>query len=255
MASTEQKPNQIVAREEWIAARKALLKKEKALTRMLDMVSAERRAIPWEAVEKHYVFDAQDGEKTLAELFGGKSQLVVHHLMFAPDWDAACPGCSFQAEHIDGPAVHLAQRDVKIVAVSRAPIEKLVAYKQRMGWRFDWVSSNDGDFNYDFGVAFTDDDIERGQIDYNFGTITIDPRYIEKDLPGISVFYKNADGEIFHTWSTYARGLDMLLGANHYLDITPMGRGNVGPADWPKRHDEYAEVESDGACCGVDAAS
>lgn len=255
MASTAQKSQQVVSREDWTSARKALLKKEKALTQMLDMVSAERQAMPWERVEKHYVFDAQDGEKTLADLFDGKSQLVVHHLMFAPDWDAGCPSCSFQAEHIDGPAVHLEQRDVKIVAVSRAPIDKLAAYKRRMGWRFDWVSSNDGDFNYDFGVAFSDDDIARGEIDYNFGTIRVDPRYLSKDLPGISVFYKNAEGEIFHTWSTYARGLDMLLGANHYLDVTPKGRGNAAPAGWPKRHDEYPQNEKSDACCDGNLAS
>jgi predicted dithiol-disulfide oxidoreductase (DUF899 family) len=159
--------------------------------------------------------------------------------MFAPEWNAACPGCSFQAEHIDGPAPHLERHDVRIVAVSRAPLEKLTAYKARMGWRFEWVSALGEDFNRDFRVTFTEDEIANGRIDYNFGTIVTDPRYLDRELPGLSVFAKDEAGQVFHTYSTYARGLDALLGANHYLDLTPEGRNDGAWPNWPRRHDEY----------------
>lgn len=231
-------PN-IVSQQQWIAARKALLDREKAHMRAGDALAAERRALPWVKLDKAYSFDTPDGRKTLAELFDGKRQMIVHHLMYAPDWNAACPGCSFQAEHIDGPAQHLAQHDVRILAVSRAPLDKLTAYKARMGWRFDWVSSGGSDFNYDFGVTFTEDQIAQGRIAYNFDTITADPRYLSAELPGVSVFYRNEAEEVFHTYSTYARGLDALLDANHYLDLTPEGRNEAAYPNWPKRHDEY----------------
>ncbi len=195
-------PPSIVSREEWITARVALLEKEKAHMRQGDALAAERRALPWIKVENDYIFETESGRKTLSELFENKSQLIVHHLMFAPDWTAACPGCSFQAEHIDGPAPHLARHNVRIVAVSRAPLEKLRAYKARMGWRFDWVSSGGGDFNRDFRVTFTDDEVAGGRIDYNFGTIVTDPRYLDRELPGVSVFHRDAAGEVFHTYST-----------------------------------------------------
>jgi predicted dithiol-disulfide oxidoreductase (DUF899 family) len=232
-------PSKVVSQEEWIAARKALLDREKAHMRDGDALAAERRSLPWVKVEKAYAFDTQNGPKVLTELFDGRGQLIVHHLMYAPEWSAACPGCSFQAEHIDGPAPHLDQHDVRIVAVSRAPLDKLLAYKARMGWRFEWVSSHGEDFNHDFRVSFTEDDIAKGRIDYNFGTIVTDPRYLDRDLPGVSVFYKNEAGEVFHTYSTYARGLDALLGANHYLDITPEGRNDGAYPNWPRRRDEY----------------
>jgi predicted dithiol-disulfide oxidoreductase (DUF899 family) len=190
-------------------------------------------------VETAYVFDTEGGPKSLAELFDGRSQLIVHHLMYAPDWEAACPGCTFQAEHIDGPAPHLDRHDVRILAVSRAPLDKLLAYKARMGWRFEWVSSEGQDFNYDFRVSFTEDEIASGRIDYNFGTILGDPRYLDRELPGVSVFHKDEAGQVFHTYSTYARGLDMLLGANHYLDLTPEGRNDAAYPNWPRRRDEY----------------
>ncbi len=195
-------PPSIVSREEWITARVALLEKEKAHMRQGDALAAERCALPWIKVENDYIFETESGRKTLSELFENKSQLIVHHLMFAPDWTAACPGCSFQAEHIDGPAPHLARHNVRIVAVSRAPLEKLRAYKARMGWRFDWVSSGGGDFNRDFRVTFTDDEVAGGRIDYNFGTIVTDPRYLDRELPGVSVFHRDAAGEVFHTYST-----------------------------------------------------
>lgn len=229
----------VVSHEDWIAARKALLEKEKRHMRDGDALAAERRALPRMKVEKAYVFDTAAGPKSLTELFDGRSQLIVHHLMYAPEWSAACPGCTFQAEHIDGPAPHLERHDVRIVAVSRAPLDKLSAYKARMGWRFEWVSCGNGDFNYDFRVAFTDEDVAKGRVDYNFGTIVTDASYVERDLPGVSVFCKDEAGGVFHTYSTYARGLDALLGANHYLDLTPEGRNDGAYPNWPRRRDEY----------------
>jgi len=232
-------PSKVVSEEEWIAARRALLEKEKRHMRDGDRLAAERRALPWVKVETAYAFDTMDGPKSLTELFDGRNQLIVHHLMYAPEWGAACPGCTFQAEHIDGPAPHLERHDVRIVAVSRAPLDKLLAYKARMGWRFEWVSPQSEDFSHDFRVCFTEDEIARGRIEYNFGTIETDPRDLDRDLPGVSVFYKDEAGEVFHTYSTYARGLDALLGANHYLDLTPEGRNDGAYPNWPRRRDEY----------------
>jgi predicted dithiol-disulfide oxidoreductase (DUF899 family) len=185
------------------------------------------------------VFDTPSGRNSLADLFEGRSQLIVHHLMFHPDWDAACVGCSFQADHIDGPRQHLVHHDVSIVAVSRAPLAKLEAYKKRMGWHFAWVSSYASDFNYDFRVSFSKDLVEKGRIDYNFGTIIVDARYVAEELPGVSVFAKDEHGQIFHTYSTYARGLDALLGAHHYIDLTPKGRKAFDSPEALRRHDEY----------------
>lgn len=205
-----------------------------------DALAAERRALPWLKIDKSYVFDTSLGRRTLADLFEGCEQLIVHHLMFAPEWAAACPGCSFQAEHIDGPARHLVHHNVRIVAASRAPLAKILAYRQRMGWRFDWVSSFETDFNYDFRVTFTKDQTREGRIDYNFGTITSDQRYLQtEDLPGVSVFTRAEAGEVFLTYATFARGLDMLLGTNHYLDLTAEGRNEKAYRAWPRRFDEY----------------
>jgi predicted dithiol-disulfide oxidoreductase (DUF899 family) len=239
MRNAVMQPSKVVSQEEWIAARRALLVKEKLHMREGDALAAERRALPWVKVERAYVFDTMGGPKSLAELFDGRGQLIVHHLMYAPEWSAACPGCTFQAEHIDGPAPHLERHDVRIIAVSRAPLDKLLAYKARMGWRFEWVSPQSEDFNHDFRVSFTEAEIAGGRIDYNFGTIVTDPRYQDRDLPGVSVFYKDPAGEVFHTYSTYARGLDALLGANHYLDLTPEGRNDGAHPNWPRRRDEY----------------
>lgn len=233
----------VVSKEEWLAARKAFLDKEKAHMRLGDALAAERRALPWRKVEKNYLFDTTQGQKSLGELFcagEGQKQLIVHHLMYAPDWEAACPGCSYQAEHIDGPARHLRHHNVRIISVSRAPLEKLLAYKKRMGWEFEWVSSYETDFNYDFGVSFTKEQIAAGKVDYNFSTIETDPRYFSEELPGVSVFYKTAAGDIVHTYSTYARGLDALLGGSHYLDLVPEGRDDGSYSQWPRRRDEYA---------------
>jgi predicted dithiol-disulfide oxidoreductase (DUF899 family) len=232
-------PSRVVSREEWNAARRDFLVREKAHMRAGDALAKERRALPWMKIEKPYAFDTERGRRTLAELFEDRPQLIVHHFMFAPDWDAACPGCSFQAEHVDGPAPHLDQHNVGIVAVSRAPLAKILAYRERMGWRFPWVSSFDSDFNYDFLVSFRKEQVAQGKVDYNFGTITVDPRYIDEELPGLSVFAKNEAGDVFLTYSTFARGLDALLGTNHYLDITPEGRNGAAYPNWPRRHDEY----------------
>jgi predicted dithiol-disulfide oxidoreductase (DUF899 family) len=238
-------PERIVSRDEWLAARRALLAKEKAHMRAGDALAAERRGLPWLRVDKGYSFDTARGRRTLAELFDGCSQLIVHHLMFAPEWEAACPGCSFQAEHIDGPARHLKHHNVKIAAVSRAPLAKIRAYQERMGWRFDWVSSFGSDFNYDFQVSFTKEQIRQGRIEYNSGTITSDPRYLSEELPGVSVFAVGEGGALFLTYSTFARGLDMLLTADHYLDLTPEGRNAKAYPAWPRRYDEYPdEAES-----------
>ena len=242
--------NPIVSQEEWLAARRTLLAKEKAHMRAGDALAVERRALPWLKIEKRYTFDTPGGRRTLAELFDGHQQLIVHHLMFAPDWEAACPGCSFQAEHIDGPAQHLKHHNVKILAVSRAPLEKLRAYRRRMQWQFDWVSSFESDFNYDFHVSFTKDQVSQGRIEYNSGTITLDPRYVSEELPGVSVFAVGKDGEVFLTYSTFARGLDMLLTADHYLDLTAEGRNETAYPGWPRRHDEYPEkAAASAACC------
>jgi predicted dithiol-disulfide oxidoreductase (DUF899 family) len=239
-------PTKVVSRREWLAARQALLAKEKAYMREGDALAAERRALPWVKVEAVYRFDTPQGEKTLADLFDGKRQLIVHHLMYGTDWEAACPGCSFQAEHIDGPAPHLAQHDTRIIAVSSAPLAKLDAYKARLGWSFPWVSAIGPDFNRDFHVTFTDDQVASGRIDYNFGTIVADPRYLDRELPGVSVFCKDDAGQVFHTYSTYARGLDALLTTNHYLDLTPEGRNDGAYPNWPRRRDEYDKATSHG---------
>ena len=231
--------NNIVSVDEWMNARRDLLQQEKTHMKASDALAAARRRLPWLRIAKSYSFDTDCGRKELGELFNGNRQLIVHHLMFAPEWTAACPGCSFQAEHIDGPARHLVHHNVTIVAVSRAPLSKIAAYKRRMGWQFDWVSSLESDFNFDFRVSFTDEQIGRRQVDYNFGTITTDARYLDTELPGVSVFFKDAADRIYLTYATFARGLDALLGTHHYLDLTAEGRNAAAYPHWPKRHDEY----------------
>ena len=239
------RPNKVVSRGEWLSARKTLLEREKEYMREGDSLAAERRALPWLRMEKAYTFDTEQGPRSLAELFDGRDQLIVHHLMYKPEWEAACPGCSFQAEHIDGPAQHLPHHNVAIIAVSRAPLPKIQAYKRRMGWNFEWVSSFGSDFNYDFCVSFTKEQVDQRRIEYNFGTITNDKRYLSEELPGLSIFFRDGSGEVFLTYSTYARGLDMLLATNHYLDLTPEGRNETGYPKWPQRHDEYPAPENE----------
>jgi predicted dithiol-disulfide oxidoreductase (DUF899 family) len=209
----------IVSREEWLSARKRLLEKEKAHMREGDKLAAERRGLPWLKIEKSYTFETEQGRKTLADLFNGRGQLVVHHLMFGPNWNAACPSCSFQAEHIDEAAQHLLHHNVTIVAISRAPLPKILAYKKRMGWRFEWVSSFGSDFNYDFHASFTKEQIDQHRINYNSGSITTGS-YINEELPGLSVITTDESGELLLTYSTYARGLDVPLATHRHLDLT-----------------------------------
>ena len=232
------KQNPVVSAKEWVAARKELLAKEKEFTRLRDRLSRERRELPWEKVDKQYVFDTSDGKQTLSELFEGRSQLVVYHFMFGPTWEQACKSCSFWADNFNGIVVHLAHRDVTMIAASRAPLEKIEAYRKRMDWGFRWVSSLRSDFNRDFHVSFTPEEM-KGPVDYNY----TQQKFGSDEAPGISVFYRDPAGNVFHTYSCYSRGLDMLNGAYHYLDIVPKGRDEDGlphTMAWLKRHDEYA---------------
>jgi predicted dithiol-disulfide oxidoreductase (DUF899 family) len=229
--------HRVVAHQEWIATRKALLKKEKAFTRLRDRLSQQRRALPWERVEKEYVFDAPEGKQALSDLFGAKSQLVVYQFMFPPDWDEGCPHCSFWADHYDGMGPHLGQRDVSFVVVSRAPLRKIERFKKRMGWRFRWVSSGGTDYNYDYQASFRPGDIAAGKVLYNYERVPMEVT----DREGISVFYKNKAGAIFHTYSTYARGIDMVNVTYQFLDLVPKGRYERSdfPQDWVRHHDRY----------------
>jgi predicted dithiol-disulfide oxidoreductase (DUF899 family) len=242
-------PHNIVSRQEWIAARRAHLAREKELTRARDRLNAERRALPWVKVDKTYIFDGPGGKRLLGDLFGGRSQLVVQHFMFAPDWSEGCKSCSFWADGFERMMPHLAARDTTLVAISRAPLAKLEAFKQRMGRTFDWFSSGENDFNYDYVVSFTPDQIETGAKLYNFGTSS----FGIAEAPGISVFYRDESGNIFHTYSCFARGLDLMNPAYQYLDLTPLGRQEEGlpyPMDWVRLRDQYETAVADSACCG-----
>jgi predicted dithiol-disulfide oxidoreductase (DUF899 family) len=232
--------HQIVSQEEWLAARRQHLSKEKEFTRLRDALSAERRELPWVKVEKEYLFDTPTGQETLADLFDGRSQLLVYHFMFGPGWEQGCPSCSFLSDHIDGANLHLPQRDVTLLAVSRAPLAQIEAFKQRMGWRFRWVSSYENDFNQDYHVSFTPDEMAQGEVYYNYGMT----EFPSEEAPGISAFYKDPDGAIFHTYSAYARGLDMLVGAYNYLDLVPKGRDEAAlpwTMAWVRHHDRYGD--------------
>jgi predicted dithiol-disulfide oxidoreductase (DUF899 family) len=231
----------IVSREDWLKARKAHLKNEKALTRMRDLVAAERRTLPWVKIDKDYVFDTTEGKQTLADLFGGNSQLIIHHFMWRWDLDQGCASCSLEADHAEGAIVHLEHHDVSYVRVSRAPLEMLAAYAKRMGWKAKWVSSYGSDFNYDFHVSFTPEQLAQGKVHYNYDLVEgFD------ELPGLSVFAKTAEG-VFHTYSSYARGNEEVIGAFIYLDMTPKGRNEKEIMDWVRRHDEYGETAA--RCC------
>lgn len=251
--------HKIVSRHDWLTARKALLAKEKEMTHLRDRISEERRALPWVRVEKTYVFDTPKGKKTLADLFEGRSQLIVKHFMLAPGQIEGCVGCSFEMDHIEAALQHLEQHDVKFVSIARAPLNEIEAFKARMGWRFDWVSSFGSDFNYDFDVSFTPDQIGNGDAFYNYkkGPLPLE------DLSGFSVFYRNDRGEIFHTYSAFGRGAEEVLGTYMLLDLTPKGRNETGPnhnlTDWVRHHDRYGtdgHVSEIGrwvpaaACCG-----
>jgi predicted dithiol-disulfide oxidoreductase (DUF899 family) len=230
--------HKVVSSAEWSEARKQLLTEEKEFNRLRDQLSQRRRDLPWEAVKKEYVFEGPNGKRTLAELFDGRSQLIVYHFMFAPDWEEGCKSCSFWADNFNGIGVHLNHRDVSFLAISRAPLAKLQSYAKRMGWSFPWYSSDGSDFNFDYQVSFTPQQIAAGDAVYNYATL----QHTMSDLVGISVFANNQAGELFHTYSTYSRGLDMLNGAYHYLDLVPNGR-NEGALkftmEWLRRHDQY----------------
>jgi len=232
--------HEIVSHEDWIAARKQLLAKEKEFTRLRDQLSQQRRDLPWERVEKTYTFEGPDGKQTLPELFDGRSQLVVYHFMFGPGWENPCRSCSFWADNIERNVVHVAARDVTLLVCSRAPYAELLPFKRRMGWTFKWVSSHGSDFNYDYQVSFPEGEPE-GEVEYNYRR----EKLRMTDLPGISVFTKDPQGAVFHTYSTYARGLDMLNAAYHYLDLVPRGRDEADqkphPMAWLRYRDSYGK--------------
>lgn len=232
------KAHATVPRADWLAARKRLLGKEKEFTRLRDELSRERRELPWLRVEKSYIFDTPDGKLTLSDLFEGRSQLLVYHFMYGPDWEVGCKSCSFWADSFNGIIVHLNHRDVTMIAVSRAPLSKLEAFRRRMGWSFKWASSFGNDFNRDYHVSFSKEEVAKGEMTYNFQP----SKFPSDEAPGISVFYRDEEGRVFHTYSCYARGLDMLNGAYHYLDLVPKGRDEDGLSytmEWVRHHDRY----------------
>lgn len=228
----------VVSRDEWLTARRLLLAEEKELTRRRDQLATKRRELPWVKVEKAYLFDTHQGKQSLGDLFRGASQLVVYHFMFAPEWQEGCPSCSFVSDHFDGSQEHLAARDVRMVAVSRAPLAKINDFKQRMGWKFDWVSSYGTDFNHDFHVTFTPEEMAAGQVDYNYTL----QEFPSVEAPGLSVFTKDADGNVFHTYSSYDRGVEQLMTTYAILDLVPQGRDEEQlpfPMAWVRYHDRY----------------
>ena len=230
--------HKVTTREEWLKARLALLEKEKELTRRHDELGRQRRALPWVRVEKNYEFDTPEGNRSLAELFGGHSQLVVYHFMFGPDWQEGCPSCSFVCDHVDGALPHLAAHDVSMTMISRAPLAKIQEFKKRMGWRFPWVSSFHNDFNRDFHVSFTKDEMAQGQVNYNFTM----QEFPSEEAPGVSVFYKDRDGSVYHTYSAFGRGVEPLVGTYRILDMVPKGRDEDQLAftmQWVRHHDRY----------------
>jgi predicted dithiol-disulfide oxidoreductase (DUF899 family) len=230
--------HRIVSRDAWLAERKTLLAHEKELTRLRDEIAGERRALSWVHIEKNYVFESPQGQRTLADLFDGRRQLLVQHFMLAPDWEQGCPSCSFMADHSDGMSVHLAHRDVTLVAVSRAPLSDIERFRRRMGWQFAWASSHGSDFNYDFGVSFTPEEVAKGELHYNFGPWP----FAHEEWPGISVFFKDDANEVFHTYSTYGRGVEVMMGTYNMLDLTPMGRDERDveyKMEWVRHHDRY----------------
>jgi predicted dithiol-disulfide oxidoreductase (DUF899 family) len=251
MTATDVK-HKVVSSQEWLQARKSFLAEERAFTHQRDALSRKRRELPWVKVETPYVFDGLQGPVPLESLFQNRSQLIVYHFMFGPGWKEGCPSCSFLADHFGGMLPHLAARDVSFAAVSRAPIGEIQSFQQRMGWLFPWVSSNRNDFNRDFHVTFTPEERAVGKVYYNYGP----SEFPGDEAPGASVFHKDANGDIFHTYSTYARGLDMLLGTYNFLDLVPKGRDEAGmvpyPMAWVRHHDRYAgasDVKTAASCC------
>jgi predicted dithiol-disulfide oxidoreductase (DUF899 family) len=235
--ASEMNRSRIVSRSEWLVARKDLLTREKEMTRLRDEVSRHRRELPWVRIDKEYVFDGPDGRETLADLFGGRSQLIVYHFMLGPGWEEGCKSCSYLADHFDGANWHLPHRDVTFVVVSRAPLSEIEPFKKRMGWRFKWLSSHNNDFNFDYHVSASEDDQAKGKMYYNYKAQEL----MSEEMPGLSVFYKDENGDVFHTYSTYARGLDILVGAYNFLDLVPKGRDENPDStmDWVRHHDRY----------------
>jgi predicted dithiol-disulfide oxidoreductase (DUF899 family) len=240
----------VVSADQWLAERKALLAREKELMHLHDQIARERRALPWERVEKNYVFDTPDGKRTLAELFEGRRQLMVQHFMLGPGWEQGCQSCSFMADHTDGMNVHLAHRDITMVAVSRAPLAEIARFRERMGWQFKWVSANGSDFNHDFHVSFTPEEQATGKVYYNYA---VQP-FPQEEAPGVSVFYKDDAGEVFHTYSTFGRGVEVMMGAYYMMDLTPKGRDEREvpyKMEWVRHHDRYepqAKAAGDSCC-------
>jgi predicted dithiol-disulfide oxidoreductase (DUF899 family) len=246
----------VVPSAQWLQARRQLLAREKEILRLQDQLAAERRALPWEPVEKDYRFDTPSGMRSLAELFDGRRQLLVQHFMLGPGWEAGCPGCSYMADHSDGMLPHLAQRDIGFIAVSRAPLAEIEPFRRRMGWRFPWASSHGSDFNFDFGVSFEAQEQAAGQVDYNY-----ERRFFpHTEAPGISVFVRGDDGRVYHTYSTYGRGVEVMMGAYRMMDLTPNGRGERDvphKMEWVRHHDRYPQPEAaptaPAACCHAPA--
>jgi predicted dithiol-disulfide oxidoreductase (DUF899 family) len=241
----------VVSQEEWLVARKALWAREKEFTHLRDKINAERLALPRVKVEKEYVFETPQGKKKLADLFAGRSQLMTYHFMLGPGWDAGCPGCSFFSDHVDGALPHLEHHDVTMVAVSRAPLAEIEAYKRRMEWGFPWVSSFGSDFNYDYHVSFSEDELASDKMFYNYTESPIPAGFneTETELPGLSAFSKDEAGVVYHTYSTYARGLEEMVGALMILDRAPKGRNESRTMDFVRRHDEYEGAPKAHACC------
>ena len=238
----------VVSSDRWLTQRRKLLAREKELTQLRDQVARERRALPWERIDKRYAFDTLDGRRTLADLFAGRRQLLVQHFMFGPGWEQGCPSCSFMADHTHGMNVHLAHRDVTFVAISRAPLAEIERFRQRMGWQFTWVSSHDSEFNHDLGVSFTPEETANGEVYYNYGMTP----FRSSEAPGISVFYKDDAGEIFHTYSTFGRGVEVMMGTYHMLDLVPKGRDEEDvpyKMNWVRHHDRYEPAPAATSCC------
>jgi len=246
----------VVSHDSWLKARRELLAAEKALTYQRDELTRRRMAMPWERVEKDYAFDTPDGKRKLADLFEGRRQLIVQHFMLGPGWEQGCPSCSFMADHTDGMTIHLAHRDVTFVAISRAPLAEIERFRRRMGWKFKWVSSNGTDFNYDFHVSFTPEDKARNEVTYNFGK----QPYEHDELPGISVFYKDDSGAVFHTYSAYRRGVEAMMGTYNMLELVPKGRDEQDDAygmKWVRHHDRYPDAAAqseESQCCSAEKA-
>lgn len=238
----------IVAREEWLAARRRLLAKEKEATRLRDEVNRARLALPWVKVEKDYLFDTPQGRRRLSELFGGRSQLLIYHFMLGPGWEAGCPGCSFLADHFDGTLPHLNHHDVTLTAVSRAPLAEIEAYRNRMGWHFPWVSSAPSDFNFDYQVSFSESQLESGFVTYNYERSRVGARGDNEEAPGLSSFFRQDDGTVYHCYSSYARGFEEVIGTLMLLDRAPKGRNETGTMSFVRRHDEYGDAPRS-ACC------